>query len=63
MGLILMYYKWRHSGVSEDIIPVRYKISLWTSIKKSIRKWFSAVVMPKIPFTNLRVACYHLCGY
>ena len=63
MGLILRYYKWRHPGVSEDKIPARYKISLWTGIKKPIRKWFSAVVVPKIPFSNFRVACYRLCGY
>lgn len=63
MGLILKYYKWRHPGVSEDKIPERYKISLWAAIKKPFRKWFSAVVVPKIPFTNLRVACYRLCGY
>lgn len=55
MGLILMYYKWRHPGVPEDKIPARYKISLWTGIKKPIRKWFSAVVIPTIPFNNLRV--------
>lgn len=59
----MMYYKWRHPGVSEDNIPTRYKMSLWTGFKKPIRKWFSAVVVPKIPFNNLRVACYRLCGY
>ena len=58
-----MYYKWRHPGVSKDRIPARYKISLWTGIKKPIRKWFSAVICPKIPFNNLRVSCYRLCGY
>lgn len=47
----------------EEKIPKRYSISLWTGIKKPIRKWFSAVVIPTIPFTNLRVACYRLCGY
>ena len=63
MGLIKQYYKWRHPGVPEEKIPARYKISLWTGIKKPIRKWFSAVVIPTIPFSNLRVACYRLCGY
>lgn len=63
MGLILKYYKWRHPGVQDERIPARYKISLWTGFKKPIRKWFSAVVVPKIPFNNLRVACYRLCGY
>lgn len=63
MGLILMYYKWRHPGVPDEMIPPRYKISLWTGIKKPIRKWWSAVVCPKIPFNNLRVSCYRMCGY
>lgn len=63
MGLILRYYKWRHPGVAEDKIPARYKISLWDGIKKPIRKWFSAVVVPTIPFNNMRVICYRLCGY
>ena len=58
-----MYYKWRHPELSDDEIPSRYKISLWAGFKKPIRKWFSAVVVPKIPFNNLRVACYRLCGY
>lgn len=63
MGLIKQYYKWRHPGVPEDKIPARYKISLWKGFKKPIRKWFSAVVIPTIPFSNFRVACYRLCGY
>lgn len=63
MGLILKYYKWNHPEVPEEKIPARYKISLWTGIKKPIRKWFSAVFVPTIPFSNLRVACYRLCGY
>lgn len=63
MGLILLYYKFRHPGVSDENIPTRYKISLWKGIKKPIRKWFSAVLVPSIPFTNLRVSCYRLCGY
>ena len=63
MGLILQYYKWRHPEVPEEKIPARYKISLWKGFKKPIRKWFSAVVIPTIPFSNFRVACYRLCGY
>lgn len=26
-------------------------------------KWFSAVVIPIIPFSNLRIQCYRWCGY
>ena len=36
---------------------------MWTIIIKPIRKWFSAVVIPTIPFSNLRVQCYRWCGY
>lgn len=37
--------------------------SIATVVSKPIRKWFSAVVIPTIPFTNLRVQCYRWCGY
>ena len=63
MGLIKIYYKLRHPGVPEEKIPARYNISLLDGIKKPIRKWFSAVIIPTIPFNNLRVSCYRLCGY
>lgn len=63
MGLIKTYFKWRHPEVADKDIPARYNISIWTGIKKPIRKWFSAVFIPTIPFNNLRVSCYRLCGY
>lgn len=37
--------------------------SLLTICAKPIRKWFSVVVIPIIPFSNLRVQCYRWCGY
>lgn len=43
--------------------PYYLYYSLWTIIIKPIRKWFSAVVIPTIPFSNLRVQCYRWCGY
>ena len=43
--------------------PYYLYYSLWTIITKPIRKWFSAVVIPTIPFSNLRVQCYRWCGY
>ena len=61
--IIELYYRWRNPNVPKEEIPDRYKVSLWTAFKKPIRKWFSAVFIPLIPFTNLRVACYRLCGY
>ena len=44
-------------------VPYYWKYSLWTIIKKPVRKWFSAVLIPTIPFNGLRVQCYRWCGY
>lgn len=35
----------------------------FTLIKKPIRKWFSAVVIPTLPFTSWRIWGYRMCGY
>lgn len=43
--------------------PYHCYYSLLTIISKPIRKWFSAVLIPTIPFSNLRVQCYRWCGY
>ena len=63
MGLIKQYYKWRHPGVAEEKIPARWKISVWQGVKKMARKWMSASVIPYIPFNNVRIGLYRLCGY
>lgn len=63
MGIIKAYYKWKHPGVPEEKIPNRYRISLWLAVKKLLRKYFSAVIIPTIPFNNLRVSCYRFVGY
>lgn len=63
MGILKMIYKFQHPCVLDENIPNRYKISLWVGCKKTIRKWFSAVLIPVIPFSNLRVSCYRMCGY
>lgn len=63
MGLIKHIYKWFHPGIAEDKIPLRYNISLWKAAMKMPRKWMSAVVIPTIPFNNVRVFLYKLCGY
>jgi len=44
-------------------IPYYWKFSLTKVISKPIRKFFSAIVIPTIPFSNLRVWCYRRCGY
>lgn len=60
MGKILVFfYKTMHKGDP----PYYYHYSLWTIIKKPIRKYFSAVLIPTIPFSGLRVQCYRWCGY
>lgn len=63
MGIIKQYYKWRHPGIEEEEIPARYKISFGRAVMKIVRKYLSAVVIPTIPFNNMRVACYRLIGY
>lgn len=52
---------WRKTHKTEP--PYYYYYSIWIIITKPIRKFFSAVLIPTIPFSNLRVACYRLCGY
>lgn len=63
MGLFLRYYKWRHPGVEDDKIPPRYKISLWTAVKKPFRKFFAQSVIPFIPFNGMRIVGYRMCGF
>lgn len=63
MGIIKQYYKWCHPGIEEEEIPVRYRISFGKAVKKLIRKFFSASVIPFIPFNGLRIFGYRMCGY
>lgn len=44
-------------------VPYYYQYSLGTIIAKPIRKWFSAVVIPTLPFNGMRIVGYRLCGY
>lgn len=44
-------------------IPYYWKYSLITVMNKPIRKFFSAVIIPIIPFCNLRILLYKMCGY
>ncbi len=44
-------------------IPYYWKYSIFTIIAKPIRKFFSAVIIPTIPFGGLRVWAYRRCGY
>ena len=63
MKLIPSLYILTHRGVNKNNIPQRYNISLWKAMMKPIRKFFSAVIIPTIPFDGLRIACYRMCGY
>lgn len=44
-------------------VPYYWKYSILTIIAKPTRKFFSAVVIPIIPFNNIRILLYRLCGY
>lgn len=44
-------------------IPYYWKYSIATIIGKPIRKFFSAVIIPIIPFTGIRIWGYRRCGY
>jgi len=43
--------------------PYYSKYSLWTILWKPIRKYLNVVIIPNIPFTNLRVSLYRLIGF
>ena len=43
--------------------PYYAKYSLVTIIWKPIRKYLNVVVIPNVPFTNLRVALYRMIGF
>lgn len=44
-------------------IPYYWRYSLFTVISKPIRKFFSAIIVPMIPFNGLRIIGYKMCGY
>lgn len=55
---------WIYRKLHRNIEPPYYcYYSVWTIVIKPIRKWFSAILIPSIPFSNLRVQCYRWCGY
>lgn len=54
---------WGYRKIYKRTPPYYYYYSPLAIVLKPIRKWFSAVVIPTIPFTNLRVQCYRWCGY
>ncbi len=59
----LLVFVWKIFNKRGGEVPYYLYYSWWTIITKPIRKWFSAIVIPSIPFNNLRVQCYRWCGY
>lgn len=54
-------FLWRK--IKKSPPPYYCYYSLFTIVLKPVRKWFSAVFIPSIPFNGLRVQCYRWCGY
>ncbi len=44
-------------------VPYYWKYSIFTIVAKPVRKFFSAVIIPTIPFSGIRVWAYRRCGY
>lgn len=63
MAILKFCYKIFHPGVPDDKIPKQFKMSIWKGIMKPVRKYFSAVIIPTIPFNGMRVCLYRLFGY
>lgn len=65
MAFLERVYKWTHHSKLKNggEIPYYWKYSIYTVILKPIRKWFSAILIPSIPFAGIRVWCYRRCGY
>lgn len=65
MNLPERIYRITHRKVlaEEAEIPYYWKYSVKTIIAKPIRKFFSAVVIPTIPFEGIRMWGYRRCGY
>lgn len=63
MKIATAIYKILHRSVPDEQIPYYWKYSLWTIAIKPVRKTFSAIIVPTIPFNSIRVVMYRLCGY
>lgn len=58
------FISWVWRKTHKNSVPPYYcYYPILTILVKPIRKWFSVVVIPTIPFSNLRVQCYRWCGY
>jgi len=59
MNIIEQFYK----KILKVEAPYYAKYSLLLIIWKPIRKYLNVVIIPNIPFSNLRVICYRLIGF
>ena len=59
MYLVEQFYK----KVLKKEPPYYAKYPLTTIIWKPIRKYINVVIIPNVPFTNLRVALYRMIGF
>ncbi len=59
MYLVEQFYK----KILKKEPPYYAKYSLLTMIWKPVRKYLNVVIIPNIPFTNLRVMCYRIIGF
>lgn len=65
MTILEHIYRLTHKSAIEkgDKVPYYWKYSILTVIAKPIRKYFSVVIIPNIPFNGLRVWAYRRCGF
>jgi len=59
MYLVETFYK----KILKKEPPYYAKYSLLTIVWKPIRKYLNVAIIPNIPFSRLRVACYRLIGF
>ena len=59
MKIIELYYR-----LQKKTVPYYAKYPMWLILWKPIRKYFNVVLIPNIPFSNLRIFLYrYLIGY
>lgn len=59
MLLVELFYK----NILYKTPPYYAKYPLWLIVWKPIRKLINVVIIPNIPFSNLRVSLYRLIGF
>ena len=65
MTIAERFYRLTHKTAiaNGEQVPHYWKYSVMTIIAKPIRKFMSAIILHSIPFNNLRITLYRLCGY